>query len=306
MASKHQQEDPWAGFVDVLSNILMVVIFLVVILGMAIFALSQQITKVAVENAVKAEREKTEEIQRPTAGAPVPPAPPPSAEAAPKAEPARAETVAAAPPSTSRGPVPPAQPGVEATPKAEPARVETAAIPQSPPADAPATPPSAEADTGAAGAYVAAQARRVRQADEIAGVTNLSVRSVATATKDIEIASEELAPTPAAPVEVKRSQAFLSLKFGRGHFKIDPTASTELQAFLGANRSVTGGTLEIRAFAQSTVGSISEARRIAYYRAMQTRTELVKTGVPATRIEVKIRESISPEEMDVVRVFAKP
>jgi len=66
--SKHKPEDPWAGFVDVLSSILMVVIFLIVILGVAIFGISQQITKVAVEGAIKAEREKQ--------GAPPSPPPP--------------------------------------------------------------------------------------------------------------------------------------------------------------------------------------------------------------------------------------
>lgn len=118
MASKHKQEDPWAGFVDVLSNILMVVIFLVVILGMAIFALSQQITKVAVENAVKAERE-------------------------------------------TKGPPPTKTPDV-----GDDAVVSAAPKPETP--------------AGAAGAYEAGKALRAREADDIAGNTNLSVRSVAT------------------------------------------------------------------------------------------------------------------------------
>lgn len=247
MASKHKQEDPWAGFVDVLSNILMVVIFLVVILGMAIFALSQQITKVAVENAVKAERE---------------------AQATPTADPQ---------------PRPPEKTdeAVAAAPKPEP-------------------------QVGAAGAYEAAKAPRARETDEVAGNTTLSVRSLAIKPgKEVEIASEETKQVD-APVVVKQSHAFLTLKFGKGAFKIDTAASGEIQTFLAADKATRENKLEVRAFAQSTVGSVSEARRIAYYRAMQTRTELVRSGVAANRIEVKIRESLSPEEIDVVRIFEKP
>lgn len=247
MASKHKQEDPWAGFVDVLSNILMVVIFLVVILGMAIFALSQQITKVAVENAVKAEREAKA---------------PPASEAA----------------------------------KAPPKTDEVAASAE----------PKPDIQVGAAGAFEAATALRAREADDIAGNTNLSVRSLATkAGKEVEIASEDTKPVD-APVVVKQAHAFLTLKFGRGAFKIDPTASGEIQTFLSADKATGDNKLEVRAFAQSTVGSVSEARRIAYYRAMQTRSELLRSGVAANRIEVKIRESLSPEEIDVVRIFEKP
>lgn len=248
--AKHHQEDPWAGFVDVLSNILMVVIFLVVILGISIFAISQQITKAAVERAVKAERDTQTKPDTPAPPAPpVPPPPTPVAQAAPQPAEAKAE--------------------------------------------------------GAAGIYGAAQGLRVREADDLAGNTNLSVRSRASDSKSIEIASEEIAAS-AAPIEVRTSQAFLTLKFARGGFKIDAAASKEIQAFLRDKGDLKAANVEIRAFAQSTVGSVSEARRIAYYRAMQTRSELIKTGMPAAKVELKMRESASPEELDVVRIFAKP
>lgn len=265
MASKHKQEDPWAGFVDVLSNILMVVIFLVVILGVAIFALSQQITKVAVEKAVKAERQSQD---KPT-------------EAAPK------------PAAVS-----------EATPKPDPKPVE----PESKVAEAKPEPklePKPEGERGAAGVFEAAKALRARESDDIQGNTNLTVRSASTPqSKEIEIASEERKPAD-GPVMVKLAQAFLTLKFDRGSFKIDKAASGAINEFLGSRDELKDQKIEIRAFAQSTVGSISEARRIAYYRAMQTRSELLKSGFSAANLDVKIRESVLPEEVDVVRIFRK-
>ncbi|WP_420104226.1 hypothetical protein [Bosea sp. (in: a-proteobacteria)] len=261
MASKHKQEDPWAGFVDVLSNILMVVIFLVVILGVAIFALSQQITKVAVENAVKAERESKDKQDTSSSGPAVSEAKP-----EPKKETAQAD----------------AEPQI--------AQVKP--------------PPEPDTARGAAGPFEAAKALRVRESDDIAGNTNLSVRSAPAPGKDIEIASEEHKPSD-GPVMVTRAQSFMTLKFQRGSFKIDKDASGAITDFLGSRDELKDQKIEIRAFAQSTVGSVSEARRIAYYRAMQTRSELLKSGFSAANMDVKIRESVLPEEIDVVRVFRK-
>ena len=256
--SKHHQEDPWAGFVDVLSNILMVVIFLVVILGISIFAISQQITKAAVEKAVQAEKTKAE---------------------------AQARQPEVSPRDPVREPAP-SQPTAQAGP---------------PPAEI----GKVDGRTGTAGVFDAAQGLRVRQADDIEGNTNLSVRSTKVAAKTIEVAAEETAPS-SGPVQVKTSQAFLTLKFSRGAFKIDESASREMKTFISDQSGIVGSKIEIRAFAQSTVGSVSEARRIAYYRAMQTRSELIKTGVAPANVDVKVRESMAPEEADVVRIFAKP
>ena len=270
MASKHKQEDPWAGFVDVLSNILMVVIFLVVILGVAIFALSQQITKVAVENAVKAERESKDKQDTSSSSPAVSEAKPEAAKPEPKAETAQAD--------------------------AEPQVAQAKPAPQ--------PPPEPDKARGAAGPFEAAKALRVRESDDIAGNTNLSVRSAPATGKDIEIASEEHKPSD-GPVMVTRAQSFMTLKFQRGSFKIDKDASGAITDFLGSRDELKDQKIEIRAFAQSTVGSVSEARRIAYYRAMQTRSELLKSGFSAANMDVKIRESVLPEEIDVVRVFRK-
>lgn len=262
MASKHKQEDPWAGFVDVLSNILMVVIFLVVILGISIFAISQQVTKVAVEKAVQEEREK--------AAAPKPPPPP------------KPEEVAEATPP----------PAPDAAPKAEEKPVEPQPKPE-------------EGERGAAGDRKPDQGLRLRESDEIKGNSNLTVRSRQLADeKNIEVASEEVKPN-VGPIKVESSQSFLSLKFSKGSFRLDPKTTEEVQKYLTDNKDKLKGTIEIRAFAQSTIGSISEARRIAFYRAMLIRSELVKSGVPTDSINVVVRESPSPEEADAVKVLGK-
>lgn len=251
MSGKHKQEDPWAGFVDVLSSILMVVVFLIVVLGMAIFALSQQI----VQNAVKSEQQAQAKA---------------SATIAEAMEQMKSEAVAK--------------------------QAETSAS---------KTQQKEEAKEGVAGTVQMPNVPRPGTPEQIIGNTALSVPSALTQTsKEVEIAPEE-ARKPDAHVIVNRAQAFLTLKFGRGVFRIDQAAGGEIKSFLEADQVMTAGNLEIRAFAQSTVGSISEARRIAYYRAMETRAELIKSGVPSNRLSIRIRESSSAEEVDVVRVFLK-
>ena len=92
---------------------------------------------------------------------------------------------------------------------------------------------------------------------------------------------------------------------GKGNFRIDNGTTEKLKEYLGSAPLSKDDTIEVRAIAQSTVGSISEARRIAYYRAMETRSQLIQAGFDSTRIIVKVRESVSPEDMDVVQVFKK-
>ncbi|MEN9894550.1 MAG: hypothetical protein RIR97_402 [Pseudomonadota bacterium] len=264
MASKHKQEDPWAGFVDVLSNILMVVIFLVVILGISIFAISQQVTKAAVEKAVQQEREKA------TEKTPPPPTPAP-------ASPDMASKTASATPAAG------GKSDEKPPPEAKPAE---------------------EGERGASGDRAPDQGLRVRESDDIAGQTNLSIRSRKVKDeKSIDVVSEEVEPKVAA-IEVKSSQALLTLNFGKGSFRLDQKTTDEIKTYLADTKDPTKK-IEIRAFAQSTVGSVSEARRIAFYRAMLVRTELVKNGIPTNNINVIVRESVAPEEADSVRIFEK-
>ena len=262
MASKHKQEDPWAGFVDVLSNILMVVIFLVVILGISIFAISQQITKQAVEKAIEEERAKK-----------TPPPPPPTPEVASK-EQTKAEPPPKDPPPEEKKPVEEVK-------------------------------PADQGERGAAGDRKPDQGLRIRETDEFKGETNLTVRSRnVNDPKTLEVATEEVKPN-VGPIKVVSSQSLLTLNFSKGSFRLDPKTTEEIQKYLSENKDNLKNKLEIRAFARSTVGSVSEARRIAFYRAMLIRSELVKVGVSSNDISVVVRESEAPEDSEAVRIFQK-
>lgn len=374
MARRHeQQEDPWAGFVDVLSNIVMVVTFLVIILGIAIFALSQQITKNAVEQAIAQVREEQKNADPPPAdpaaqealdeakaeiealrkeleSRPDVPAPPPPSSQVPVAalEAAQAEIAAlkealakpppAVPPppvdsvpvtelqsakaeieslkeALANAPTAPPPPPVDSVPASEleSAKAEIEALKQqiaaTPAEPIPGARPELVSPDGETtdGAYRPAIAERIAQPDEIEGNTNLTVRSrddmEAT---EITVAAED-SKVDQEPVTVERAEAFVTLRFTKASFKLDEAATGALRDYLQANsETLKGNGIEVRAFASSTTGSITEARRIAYYRAMQIRNELVRNGVAAADLKVFVRESGSATEADVVRIFAAP
>lgn len=309
MASKHHQEDPWAGFVDVLSNMLVVVVFLVIILGLAIFALSQQITKQAVEQALEQhQQDKQQKEPKPeppkesaeSADATAKPAEP-APDAEKPVETAKAEGAAAEKPA----PAAPPKEGKEAADKGPQDAGTGGPAAQAAQEDVTSKAESAEQSKGSAGDRQAGYAQRVRASDEIEGNSNLTVRSSnVDSEQKLEVASEEIKPTY-GKIEVTSSDAFLKLSFAKGNFRIDETTSGKLKEYLGTSPVAKSDTIEIRAIAQSTVGSISEARRIAYYRAMEMRSQLIQAGFDSTKIMVKVRESASPEDADVVQVFKK-
>ena len=309
MASKHHQEDPWAGFVDVLSNMLVVVVFLVIILGLAIFALSQQITKQAVEQALEQhqqdKQQKEPKPESPKESAESADATAKPAEPAPGAEKpvetAKAEGAAAETPATAAPP----KEGKEAADKGPQDAGTGGPAAQAAQEDVTSQAENAEQSKGSAGDRQAGYAQRVRASDEIEGNSNLTVRSAnVDSEQKLEVASEEIKPTY-GKIEVTSSDAFLKLSFAKGNFRIDETTSGKLKEYLGTSPVAKSDTIEIRAIAQSTVGSISEARRIAYYRAMEMRSQLIQAGFDSTKIMVKVRESASPEDADVVQVFKK-
>ena len=238
-----ESEDYWPGYVDALTSMVQVLAFVMMLLAMAVFVLSQNVAKSAVEIIAKAANidapanagvvELTAKILEIVKQA---------REAPPKsADPSEAEP----------------QREVQTAPERQP----------DPAAPAPAAPPA-----------------NVRAPIE----------------KIVNSALRQRAPDQ-APDGLRMLVTFKS-----GSFVIDSAAQNEIASFVGAHVAGASTHVVVRGFATPTSGSLSEARRIAYYRAITVRKDLLAQNVPAAAIQVRIIDTPDAEQGRTAEIIAEP
>lgn len=171
-------------------------------------------------------------------------------------------------------------------------------------ADAQAQQNSASSSQSAA-VFRSQMSQELTQNDEIESEDKLTVRTRQTKnTKQIVISTSER-ETDLRKLKVTSSKAALSLLF-KGGVKISPDATSEIQTYLKSNSEIVKtGKYEIRAFFNTTTGSISEAKRLAYYRALATRNQLLTLGVEAKKIAIKVAASGRGEDAGKVNIYLK-
>ncbi len=103
---------------------------------------------------------------------------------------------------------------------------------------------------------------------------------------------------------VERSDALLKIAYEPQLYRIDEETTDKLRAFFEDEAGSAAGPIELRTFASSGIGSVSEARRVAFYRAMTVRSVAVAAGIDAGRVRIVLRESEREEDADTVLVFA--
>ncbi len=147
--------------------------------------------------------------------------------------------------------------------------------------------------------------QELTQNDEIDSKDKLTVRTRQTDnTKRIVISTSEQ-ETDHRKLKVTSSQAVLSLVF-EGGVKITEVATGEIHSYLQSNSEFEKTKkYEIRAFFNTSTGSISEARRLAYYRALATRNQLLTLGVKAQTIAIKVTASGQVEDAGKVNIYLK-
>ena len=242
-----QSEDYWPGYVDALTSMVQVLAFVMMLLAMAVFVLSQSVSKGAVEAIAKAANidvpadanvaqltTKVLEYIREHQGAP--------------SQGAAAAVSAAAQDSKT--------------------------TPSGPAADAEAqSAPTAAADASAA--------------------SPKEQRVIATQNSTRQKPWE---PTP----DSKRA----TVNFASRSFKVDAGISADVTTFLtGTNAVGSKKQLVIRAYASSTDGALSEARRLAYYRALTVRRELTDHKIRAEDIRINVVDTTDKERSSSVDIF---
>jgi outer membrane protein OmpA-like peptidoglycan-associated protein len=146
----------------------------------------------------------------------------------------------------------------------------------------------------------------LRQDERVKGDARLSIRTRATDnTKQMRVASEE-APDAQTGSDVRAAELLLDIDFAPKALDYTLEASAEIKSFLDARGPLLkSGKFEIWSFAPST-GSVSEAQRIAYYRALKMRNILIEKGVSASRITAQTRVDDQENRGHTIKVVLKP
>ncbi len=110
----------------------------------------------------------------------------------------------------------------------------------------------------------------------------------------------EAATLPVQGARVDASPAFLTVTYMRRATGLDEDTRLRIRAAMTESDSLRK-TVELKAYADRAV-AVSDSRRIAFYRLLNLRSELIALGVPADRIKARIEESHGASAPDLVRV----
>lgn len=95
-----------------------------------------------------------------------------------------------------------------------------------------------------------------------------------------------------------------TVDFDGRSYKIDGAGSSGVATFVQENKLVeTQAKIVVRAYALTTEGALSEARRIAYYRGMIVRKELIDRKIRAEDIRINVYDTSEKAEGQKVEIF---
>jgi hypothetical protein len=146
----------------------------------------------------------------------------------------------------------------------------------------------------------------LRQDERVKGDERLSIRTRSTDnTKKLRVASEE-APDAQTGSDVRSTELLLDIDFAPKALDYTLEASAEIKSFLDARGPLLkSAKFEIWSFVPS-ISSVSEAQRVAYYRALKMRNILIEKGVSASRITAQTRVDDQENRGHTVKVVLKP
>jgi hypothetical protein len=106
-------------------------------------------------------------------------------------------------------------------------------------------------------------------------------------------------------VDVQVDKPMLTMVYEPRAVRLDGDATLKLSEFLNRNKDeLAERRIRVRALANVRDGSVTDARRFGYYRAMAMRQLLIDQGYPANKIVVAIDDVSDSERHDVVEIFA--
>jgi outer membrane protein OmpA-like peptidoglycan-associated protein len=147
----------------------------------------------------------------------------------------------------------------------------------------------------------------LRQDQVVNGEERLSIRTRETdETLKLKVAAEERPTDEQKGAEVQTADTLIRIDFEPSAARINQEVEQQIADFVKQQSGkYANAKFEIWSFAPQA-GSVTEAERMAFYRAILTRNVLVKSGIAPSRISTQVRVSDPVEQAHVVRVVVKP
>jgi hypothetical protein len=269
---EEQVENHWPGYVDALTTMLMVLTFVMMILGIAVFAMSQNTSRILLEQIAKAAR-----IELPTgAEAPV-------ADLADRILKELERPKAASPGQggVEHDGVEPGQTGQATTRQGQTGQGTTGHRETGPSEHRPG-----EHGPGEHGPGEAARQPGAGSAARI--VSNQPAHAAAPASASLGAQTADA----------------LIITFQPRATRLDDAALRDLDGAIRAAQALTAaGGARLLARVDAGGGAVSDARRVAFYRAMLLRSRLIEAGLPAEAIRIRLVEQpddgVAPESVRI-------
>jgi hypothetical protein len=112
--------------------------------------------------------------------------------------------------------------------------------------------------------------------------------------------ADRVASKPVVPAYTLRQSAFITVAFVKRATGIDAETGNRTKAAMESGGHLSES-IELKAFVDES-GSISDARRVAFYRLLNLRGKLIAMGVAPDRIRTRIEDAAGNEGSDIVRI----
>jgi hypothetical protein len=111
-----------------------------------------------------------------------------------------------------------------------------------------------------------------------------------------------------APIEPKSDAPRLMIEFDSGSYRLDEPRARQIAGFVAENAAADKPRpVIVNAYAFTGEGAISEARRLAYYRAMMARKQLIDAKVRPENIKINVNDVTDLDKAQTVEmIVAEP
>ncbi len=107
-----------------------------------------------------------------------------------------------------------------------------------------------------------------------------------------------------APIEPKSDAPRLAVEFDGGSYRLDEPRARSISTFVDQNSAADKSKpIVVNAYAYTGEGAISEARRLAYYRAMMARKQLIDAKVRPENIKINVNDIADRAKAQTVEVI---